>query len=91
MTRALSNQVSRDNILVNVICPGATNTDRARELIKGRMTSKEDNIEEAILPARRIAEPEEIAKMATFLSSNACTYVFGSSIYMDGGSRKATP
>tara|TARA_Y100001970_G_C14257595_1_gene876692 strand:+ start:10969 stop:11757 length:789 start_codon:yes stop_codon:yes gene_type:complete len=97
MTRALSNQVSRDNILVNVICPGATNTDRARELIRGRMNAENDNIEEAIqqlgnsLPARRIAEPEEIAKMATFLSSNACTYVFGSSIYMDGGSRKASP
>ena len=97
MTRALSNQVSRDNILVNVICTGATNTDRARELIRGRMNAENDNIEEAIqqlgnsLPARRIAEPEEIAKMATFLSSNACTYVFGSSIYMDGGSRKASP
>ena len=97
MTRALSNQVSRDNILVNVICPGVTNTDRARDLIKGRMKPGETNLEEAIqtlgksLPARRIAEPEEIAKMATFLSSDACTYVFGSSIYMDGGSRKATP
>ena len=94
MTRALSNQVSRDNILVNVICPGVTNTDRARELIKGRINSEDTNLEDAIqalgksLPARRIAEPEEIA---TFLSSDACTYVFGSSIYMDGGSRKATP
>ena len=61
------------------------------------MKPGETNLEEAIqtlgksLPARRIAEPEEIAKMATFLSSEACTYVFGSSIYMDGGSRKATP
>ena len=97
MTRALSNQVSKDNILVNVICPGVTNTDRARDLIKGRMNQQNDDIEEAIqqlgnsLPAKRIAEPEEIAKMATFLSSNACTYVFGSSIYMDGGSRKASP
>ncbi|MFB0900961.1 MAG: SDR family oxidoreductase [Dehalococcoidia bacterium] len=97
MTRALSNEVSGDNILVNVICPGVTNTDRARELIKGRMKPDENNIEKAIanlgksLPAKRIAEPEEIAQVATFLSSNACTYVFGSSIYMDGGSRKATP
>jgi 3-oxoacyl-[acyl-carrier protein] reductase len=43
------------------------------------------------LPAGRIAEPEEIARMAVFLASEACTYAHGNAIYMDGGARRSTP
>ncbi len=43
------------------------------------------------LPAGRIAEPEEVAEVTVFLASGACSYVFGSSVYMDGGSRRGTP
>ena len=96
-TRALSDAVSKDGILVNVICPGITNTERARDIQKVRADKEGVNIEELLiqlgesLPAGRIAEPDEIANVACFLSSEVCSYVFGSSIYMDGGSRRSTP
>ena len=96
-TRALSDAVSKDGILVNVICPGITNTERARDIQKVRADKEGVNIEELLiqlgesLPAGRIAEPDEIANVACFLSSEICSYVYGSSIYMDGGSRRSTP
>ena len=96
-TRALSDAVSKDGILVNVICPGITNTERARDIQKVRADKEGVNIEELLiqlgesLPAGRIAEPDEIANVACFLSSEVCSYVYGSSIYMDGGSRRSTP
>ena len=97
MTRALSDAVSGDGILVNTICPGITNTQRARDIQQARAVEEGRDVEGILkalgngLPAGRIAEPEEIADVAAFLASDVCSYMFGSSIYMDGGDRRSTP
>ncbi|NKB48387.1 MAG: SDR family oxidoreductase [Alphaproteobacteria bacterium] len=97
ITRALSDAVSPDGILVNVINPGMTNTQRARDMQQARAEKEGRDVEEILtelgakLPAGRIGEPEEVARVVCFFASEACSYVFGSSVYMDGGSRRATP
>ncbi len=97
MTRALSDAVSKDGILVNAICPGITNTQRARNIHQARADKEGRDVEEILrelgadLPAGRMAEPEEIASVVTFLASEPCSYMFGSSLYMDGGERRGTP
>jgi NAD(P)-dependent dehydrogenase (short-subunit alcohol dehydrogenase family) len=96
-TRALSDTVSADGILVNTICPGITETDRGRELQTAFAHQRGISVEEALaeagrrVPAGRIAQPEEIARVAAFLASEACSYVHGSAIYMDGGARRGIP
>ncbi len=96
-TRALSDAVSGEGILVNAICPGRTNTPRARTLLQARADKEGKDVEDLLkeegkrLPAGRIAEPGEIARVACFLCSEANSYMFGSSIYMEGGSRRGTP
>ena len=96
-TRALSDAVSGDGILVNAICPGLTNTQRARDVQQAEADKQGRDVEELLheaggrLPAGRIAEPEEIAAVATFLVSEPCSYVFGTAVYMDGGGRRGTP
>lgn len=97
MTRALSDAVAKDGILVNAICPGLTNTQRARSLQQATAEKEGCDVEAILqrigskLPAGRIAEPKEIAQVVAFLASEPCSYVFGSSIYMDGGDRRGTP
>ncbi len=96
-TRAFSDAISGKGILVNTICPGTTNTQRARTNVQGRADKEGKDVNEVLrelgrsLPAGRIAEPEEIGRVACFLCSEANSYMFGSSIYMDGGSRRGTP
>lgn len=44
--------------------------------------------EEAEIPLRRFGEPEEVADLATFLSSSRAAYVMGTVIHVDGGARR---
>ncbi len=96
-TRALSDAVAGEGIQVNAVCPGMTNTRRARDLMRAPAEKAGKDVEEflkevgARTPAGRIAEPEEVANVVVFLASAACSYVNGSSIYMDGGARRGTP
>ncbi len=96
-TRALSDAVSGEGILVNAICPGTTNTQRTRDRLQARADKEGKSVDDLLkeegrkLPAGRVAEPDEIARVACFLCSEANSYIFGSSIYMDGGSRRGTP
>ncbi len=96
-TRSLSDAVSGEGILVNAICPGTTNTQRTRDRLKARADKEGKSVDDLLkeegrkVPAGRVAEPDEIARVACFLCSEANSYIFGSSIYMDGGSRRGTP
>src|SRR5262249_27554427 len=99
---ALSDVGVGDGVLVNTICPGATDTPRTRghryaEAARHGRTITNAEVEEDVkkaglaLRAGRLCEPEEVAHVACFLASEACSYVQASAIYMDGGSRRSTP
>src|SRR5512146_1180227 len=85
MTRAFQDVGAPHGILVNTICPGLTDTPRTREHRRvaaeraGRVAD-EAEVEAAIakaaqsLPAGRMCEPEEVARVTCFLASEACSY-----------------
>jgi NAD(P)-dependent dehydrogenase (short-subunit alcohol dehydrogenase family) len=91
VTRALSDALAPHGVLVNTICPGITNTDRAGTRPTGRGATSRNRRGENDGAGGAVAEPEEVARVAAFLASEACSYVFASALYMDGGSRRATP
>jgi NAD(P)-dependent dehydrogenase (short-subunit alcohol dehydrogenase family) len=77
LTKSMALELAKDNIQANSIVVGAIGTE---------MTPPE---RQAILipavPAGRIGTVEEIARLVAFLCSNACDYMTGSSIVVDGG------
>ncbi|MEN2473431.1 SDR family NAD(P)-dependent oxidoreductase [Burkholderia sp. GS2Y] len=65
----------------NVICPGATNTPMLRATVGDEVLA---NIVRQN-PMKRIAEPEELAEAALFLTSDASSYITGTALAVAGG------
>jgi NAD(P)-dependent dehydrogenase (short-subunit alcohol dehydrogenase family) len=97
LTRALSDELAPWGIQVNLVAPGLTLTDRAVALFSSQAKLQDRSPEELIdaagarLPAGRPADPAEVARVVSFLASEASSYVHASALYMDGGARRATP
>ncbi|MGW2339062.1 SDR family NAD(P)-dependent oxidoreductase [Streptomyces sp. NPDC001661] len=66
---------------VNVVSPGGTRTPGLLELLPPEMLEQTGDG----IPLGRLAEPEEIAAVTTFLASDASSFVNGAEFFADGG------
>jgi 3-oxoacyl-[acyl-carrier protein] reductase len=82
---------NRDDININVIHPGQTQTDRVEQLFaqfaKAQNKTVEQIREEALVKSglRRIGQPEDVAGLAVFLASAKGRHIQGTAIAVDGG------
>lgn len=86
LTKAMAIDFGPHNIRVNCLCPGDTDTPMLRE--EARQLGQEEvafMAEAASRPLGRIGTPEEIARAALFLASDASSYVTGATLVVDGG------
>jgi len=81
LTKQLSNEVSKHNILVNCVCPSQTMT----EMLQESMTTEQIEKLEHSIPIRRIATTKEQALPILFLCSSAASYIAGAAIDVNGG------
>jgi NAD(P)-dependent dehydrogenase (short-subunit alcohol dehydrogenase family) len=93
-TKGLTAMGNRDDINVNVIHPGQTQTDRVEQLFaqfaKAQNKTVQQIREEALVKSglRRIGDPEDVAALAVFLCGKSGRHIQGTAIAVDGG---ATP
>ncbi len=91
LTRVAAQLLGPDNINVNAICPGATQTDMSRHTARERARRQGVPVEELLkareetIPLRRSNTPDDIALMALFLASEESNNVTGQAINVDGG------
>jgi NAD(P)-dependent dehydrogenase (short-subunit alcohol dehydrogenase family) len=86
MTRAMALDHGSQNIRVNCICPGDTDTPMLRS--EARQLGEPDSdflAEAADRPLQRIGRPEDIAQAALYLASDAASFVTGTTLVVDGG------
>jgi glucose 1-dehydrogenase len=81
-TRTVCQELAAHGITVNDIAPGAIATPiNKRTLGDGELLHEL----QAVIPAGRLGEPDEVASVAVFLASDDSAYVTGSTYYVDGG------
>ena len=80
-SQVISRELGRNNVRVNTIAPGLTETDMMRG------STPDDVLEKTLdrISLRRTAKPEEIANVVLFLSSNLSSYITGQVLRVDGG------
>ncbi len=86
MTRAMAIDHGPQNIRVNCICPGDTDTPMLRE--EARQLDQDEDLfmeEAAERPLGRYGAPEEVAQGVLFLASEGSSYVTGAALVVDGG------
>ncbi len=86
LTRAMALDHGEQNIRVNCICPGDTDTpmlqEEARQL---ELPPVEFVAGAADRPLKRVGSPEDIARAVLYLASDASSFVTGTTLVVDGG------
>ena len=84
LTRQLALEFGSRGVRVNAVCPGITRTPALEEALNGQGG---DSLRSfiATTPARRIADPDEIANAVLFLAGPDASFMHGSALVVDGG------
>lgn len=88
VARTISRELGATHITVNNVCPGHVMTARLREIAAFRAAEGSLDVRGATeaIPLQRLARPEEVADLVTFLASVRAAYITGATIPIDGGS-----
>ena len=91
-SKAISQLGKRDGVNVNVIHPGATETERFYQLLEQRSKASGKSVEQLKQEAtakdglRRLGKPSDISALVLFLCSEKARHIQGTAIAVDGGS-----
>lgn len=89
--KSLADEVGRDGILVNNVCPGSILTERMLSNVTSRAKELGISVEKALeqraaeTAVGRVGEPNELAYLVAFLASSRSSYITGTTILVDGG------
>ena len=79
-TKTMARELARKGVVLNVLCPGPTDTP----LLQGQGEKLIAALERAI-PMRRVAQPEDYPGMVAFFLSDDAGYITGQTISVSGG------
>jgi NAD(P)-dependent dehydrogenase (short-subunit alcohol dehydrogenase family) len=83
--RTWTNDLRDRRIRVNVLSPGHIDTPIMESLQQGEALTKMKKEMAKNVPLGRLGDPDEIAKVVSFVASDEASYVSGIELYVDGG------
>ena len=93
-SKALAGQGLQDDVNVNWINPGQTETERLQQLLETRARDENRSVDDVRAERmqaegiRRLGQPEDTAALVAFLCSNEARHIHGAGIAVDGGATK---
>ncbi len=81
LTRCMAIDHAKDNVRVNAIAPGPTDTP----MLRNNMTPEEVAAFAQTFPMKRLGRPEELANAVLFLACDEASFVTGAVLAVDGG------
>lgn len=78
LTKTVAKELAPRNICCNAIAPGFVKTDMTESFSENEQIYN-------MIPLKRMAQPEEVAKLAAFLADDVSDYITGEVIRIDGG------
>lgn len=85
-TKSMARELARNNVLLNTVCPGPTNTPMMASVLgEGDQAMKWKDAMVRGIPLKRMGEPEDYAGMVAFLGSADAGYITGQTISISGG------
>lgn len=84
LTKNVALELAGHRIWVNAIAPGGVLTPGVQAAQAGGQEEEVADVTETI-PMGRLADPDEIGRVAVFLASDLASYITGSQVVVDGG------
>lgn len=90
LTKSVAKEYAMFGITCNAVCPGTINSELSERLADHYTNSAEqrESYFKAILdtiPAKRLAEPKEVADLVYYIASEKASYINGTTLMIDGG------
>ncbi|OGN59757.1 MAG: hypothetical protein A3F40_03835 [Chlamydiae bacterium RIFCSPHIGHO2_12_FULL_27_8] len=99
LTKHLANLFAKNNIRVNVICPGIINSESRNNFLNYFSKKEKIHIDEVTnnanhfdmnnIPLGKLGEGEDVANIVSFLASEKSSWITGSCFNIDGGKAKS--
>ena len=89
--KSLADEVGRDGILVNNVCPGSILTERMLSNVTSRAKELGISVDDALAQRAsetavgRVGQPDEKAYLVAFMASSRSSYITGTTVLVDGG------
>ncbi|MFF3323058.1 SDR family NAD(P)-dependent oxidoreductase [Streptomyces sp. NPDC002889] len=83
LTRVAALELAPKGIRVNAVCPGAVDTAMSNP--DGADPGALDDLYRTLVPLGRVGRPEEVARLALFLTGEESSYITGQPFVIDGG------